>query len=363
MTRIHELPTSFPALALALALAGCSGGSENSDRDGDGIPNAEDAFPDDPARFARYSPVLLDGLAGGIFASAVGINDGGVVVGLSDDAQGTLKAVRWTTSGASASAPSLLGAVGGDGYSAAYAVAADGLAVGESQKASDFVAVAWLPGAASPIELSLAGAGPPAAAYGVNGSRIVGEASGVAVLWSDTGAAPVALGTLGGATSAAYAVSGAGLVVGEAQDGAGEALGALWRVPASGPPAGPVALPPLPGHVASVALGVNDAGEIAGESVAPTGAVRAVVWTLDAGGTPGAPVDLGAGGAAAVNASYRVVGHRPGPAGASAWDTRNATIADGILGETFARSHAFGMNDLHSVVGCADDRAFVAVPR
>lgn len=362
MTRSHMLPTAF--LALTLALAACSSGSgDDPDRDRDGIPNHDDALPDDPARFASYAPVLLDGLAGGIFASAVGINDGGTVVGLSDDAQGTMKAVRWTVSAASASAPTRLDPVDG-GYGAAYAVAANGLAVGESQKAAELVAVAWPAGATSPVELSLAGAGPPAAAYGVSGDRIVGEASGVAVLWSGTGADPVLLGTLGGATSAAYAVSGAGLVVGESLDGQGATRGALWRLGPAGAPAAPVALPPLPGHVASVALGVSDAGEIAGESEAPTGEVHAVLWTLDAAGAPGSPLDLGRGSATAVNAASRVAGHRAGPALASVWDLRNVDLAGAVLGEqTSARSHVFGMNDLHSVVGCTDDRAFVAVSR
>jgi probable HAF family extracellular repeat protein len=355
------------ALALTLALAGCSSATESADRDGDGIPNEQDAFADDPARFSRYATVLLDRLTGGLFSAAVGINGRNEVVGVSDDGQGTMKAVRWSVSGTAAGAPAQLAPIAGNGYSAAYAIGDDGVAVGESAKGSGFVAVAWPAGASSPTELSLAGFGAPAAAYGISGSRIVGEAvdagNTVAILWAAIGANPVSLGTLGGATSSAYAIASAGFVVGESVDGSGARRGALWKVTAAGAPAAPVALAPLAGHVASVGLGVNAAGEIVGESESASGETHGVLWKLDAAGAPGAPVDLGIASASAVNASDRIVGCRSTPGHASAWDTRNTSLADAILTGTFTVSQAYGVNDLNSVVGMADNQGFVAVPQ
>lgn len=363
MKRIHLFR---PALALVLALAGCSS-AESDDRDGDGIPNAQDAHPDDPGRFTSYATVLLDGLEGGLFGAAVGINGRSEVVGLSEDGQGAMKGVKWTVTGATAAGPAELAPIAGNGYSAAYAIGDDGLAVGESAKGADFVAVAWPAGAPGPTELSLAGFGAPAAAYGIDGSRIVGEAVGagntVAVLWTGTGANPVALGTLGGASSSAYAISGNGLVVGESIDAGGATRGALWKVAPSGVPGAPVALAPLPGHVASVALAVNAAGEIAGESETAAGETHGVLWRLDASGAPGAPLDLGIASASAVNASSRIAGSRSTPGIAAAWDTRNTFIADSILTGAFTVSQAYGLNDSNSVVGMADHRGFVAVPQ
>jgi probable HAF family extracellular repeat protein len=200
----------------------------------------------------------------------------------------------------------------------------------------------------------------------VSGTRIVGEATDggntVAVVWNGTGAAPVALGTLGGATSSAYAIAGSGLVVGESLDGDGKVRGALWRLDAAGAPTAVFPLAPLPGHVASVALGVNAAGEIVGESESAGGETHGVRWTFTSG-APGAPVDLGIASAAAVNASSRIAGSRATPGEAAAWDGRNPSLADAFLTGTFTASGAYGLNDGNVVVGIADGRGFVAVPR
>jgi hypothetical protein len=338
--------------------------TEDPDRDDDGIPNGQDSFPDDPSHFASYETVLLARLAGGVFGTAVAVNGSAEVVGVSEDAGGDLKAVRWTVTGAGASAPDQLDPLGAGSYSAAYGIGEDGVVVGESAKGNEIVAVAWLAGSSTPVELSLAGFGTPAAAYGVSGSRIVGEADGVAVLWDDPGADPVALGTLGLASGAAYAISENGLVVGEGVlEGTGQTRGVVWALDASGLPGPPVVLPPIFGHVGGIALGVSAAGEIAGESESASGEIHAVLWRLDGGGVPDPPIDLGIGSASAINGASRVVGSSGTPNGASAWDVRNTSLADAILTEVFTVSQGYGANELNFAVGRADDRGFVAVPR
>jgi hypothetical protein len=364
MKQHHEFRRTI--LAVILVAAAC-GSKDNPDRDGDGVPNGEDAFPDDPQRFSRYTTLLLDGLAGGTFGAAAGINAANEVVGLSQDQAGTLTAVKWTVTGSSASAASPLASLVTGGYGAAYAINEEGVAVGESQRGSSIVAVTWPTGTTAPTELSRAGFEAPSAAYGIAGTRVVGEASregnAVAVLWASASEVPVALGTLGGPTSAAYAINGAGLVVGESVDASGEARGALWKLDAAGVPSAPVALAPLDGHVASVALGVNAAGEIAGESESAAGEVHAVLWKLDAAGAPGAPIDLGVGSATGINASSRVAGYRAEPSQASAWDGRNTSMAESIVTGSFTSTQAYDLNDSHTVVGRAEARGFVAVPQ
>jgi uncharacterized membrane protein len=311
--------------------------------------------------------LLLERLTGGSFASAVAVNDSAEVAGLSEDAGGAVKAVRWAVTSAGASAPAQLDPIAGNDYSAAYGIGDDGAAVGESAKGSAFVAVVWPAASATPLELSLSGFGPPAAAYGVSGSRVVGEAlaagASTAVLWSGAGADPVALGTLGLGSSAAYAISATGLVVGEgAVEGTGAARGVLWKLDAAGVPGLPVALAPLPGHVASVALGVNAAGEIAGESESASGETHGVLWRLDGAGAPGAPIDLGIASASAVNGASRVVGSSATPHQASAWDLRNTSLVAPVLTGTFTISQAYGLNEFNLAVGRADDQGFVALP-
>jgi uncharacterized membrane protein len=344
--------------------SGGGGGDPVSlDRDGDGIPNVQDGFPDDPARFGDYATLLLGNLPGGSFGAAVAVNGADEIVGLSDDGV-AVKAVRWTLSGGGA--PTVLDPIAGDAYSAAYAVDDAGTAVGESQKGGQLVPVAWTAGSSAPAELSLAGVAAPAAAYGMGDGMIVGEATvageTVAVLWRGAGAAPVVLGTLGGATSSAYALSN-GRVVGESLTAGGTTRGALWSLDAAGAPGAPRALDPLAGHVASVALGVNAAGVIVGESESPSGEVHAVVWALDGAGLPGAPLDLGPGSASAVNDEHRVTGHRGAPELPSLWDTRNPALADPFLAGTFPVGQAYGLNGSGVVVGSADGRPFVTVPR
>lgn len=334
----------------------------SADRDGDGVPNTVDTFPDDPTRFARFVTVPLDRL-GGAFGAATAVNDGNLVVGLSGDGLGGVQGVRWTVSGTVASGPVALAPLAGNAHSAAYAVDATGAAVGESAKGSTYVPVLWAAGATTPAELSLGALSPPAAAYGISGGQIVGEATGagatLAVLWTAPDAAPTILPSLGGARSAAYGVSlAAGLAVGVSSLADGTLRGAVWPLDGS---AGPIALAPLPGHARSIALAVEEGGRIVGESETEGGEVHAVAWSL---AVPNAPVALGPGSAAGVNAGGRVAGHAGLPAGPALWDLRNPSLIEGVFEPpfTFQLAHAYGVNAGDVVVGLLDAQGFAAVP-
>ena len=335
----------------------------SADRDGDGIPNGEDAFPDDPARFGRYAPVTLARL-GGTFGAAVAINDANVAVGLSDDGTGSLKAVRWAVDGA----PVALEPLPGGSHSAAYGIGEDGTVVGESEKATGTtVAVTWPAGTTAAAELGLGAFAAPAAAYGISGTRVVGEATNagqpVAVVWTLAVDAPVPLTGLGGASSSAYFIRG-DTVVGESTNAAGEGRAVLWKLDATGTPSGaPLELAPLDGHVASVALGVNTSGDVVGESEPASGEAHAVVWAAGASGVPGPPLDLGTGSASAVNDLERVAGHGGAPDQPSLWDLRNTSIADAILAGSSPGGQVYGMNGASVMVGTADGQGFAALPQ
>ncbi|MCM2333493.1 MAG: Ig-like domain-containing protein [Anaeromyxobacteraceae bacterium] len=352
------------ALVGGSAVAGVDVVFESTDRDNDGIPNGEDFFPDDPTRFDAFTTVPLDPLVAGAFGAAVAINDADQVAGYGDDGAGGARALAWTTSGVAASAAIALQPIPGNASSAAYGIGPTGTVVGESEKGADTVAVVWLAGSALPAELSLAGVTPPAAALGIGGSFIAGEATvggqRRGVLWTTAGADPVVLGTLGGPSSAAYAVSSTGLVVGEAETGTGQVRGALWIV-VGGVPGAAAALAPLPGHVRSSALAVSANGVIAGESEAADGTVHGVRWVLDPALDPGPAGDLGVGSAAAANAT-RVAGALTASGRAVTWDLRNLALSEDLVPGATEPGRALGMNAANKVVGIVGSQGFVAVP-
>src|SRR3972149_9632031 len=112
-------------IALNLARAGCGGGgggggATGPDIDGDGIPNAADAFPNDPTRFAAQTTLLLAGIAGGSFSTPMAISNANQVIGLSDNSAAEVRAVRWTVDAVNrtVSAPALLEPLAGNFYSA-----------------------------------------------------------------------------------------------------------------------------------------------------------------------------------------------------------------------------------------------------
>lgn len=385
MKQYRLLLTGFLA-ALALSLAGCGGGGgggggggpNNStgslqDRDGDGIPDAQDAFPDNLARFANFGMKNLT-VPNGAFSAAVDVSDAPnpLIVGSADQGTGVMKAVTWTLNGATGQPASAitLNALAGNTYSSAFGVNDAGTVVGESEKSADFVAVFWPAGGLDPAELSLtvgtttfAGG----AAYGINDAgQIVGEikrADGtlMAALWTGTAAAPVELPSLGGSSASAYFISDGGWIVGESATAAGVSHATLWTVNAAGVPGSPVDLGVLPGHLKSIALGVDNEGRIVGESEDSGGEVHATLWIPGLVGY--AIADLGSGASAqAINDADRIAGHSGATSLARAWDTRNTSLVETIL-PGVDNSQAFGMNEGNMVVGVAGSQGFLALPQ
>lgn len=171
----------------------------------------------------------LDPIAtlGGTYGTAFGINNAGVVVGMSANAAGELRAFV-SRSGALQELPGL-----GGNTSAAYAVNAHGWIVGEAENASSQVrAVAWIEGQA------------------------------------------VDLGTLGGDHGQALAVNDRGQIVGMAQNAAGEYRAFLWSRKT-----GMQQLPLPPGAPTMVsAEGIDDSGDVVGTARMPSG-WRALLWS------------------------------------------------------------------------------------
>lgn len=376
--------------ALTVSLTGCGGGGGGgggtptaADVDGDGVPNAQDAFPDDPAKFASYAaPQELTGLTGGVFSTAVSINNNRQVVGMSDNGSQEMRAVLWNVAAnGTPSAPAELSPIAGNSYSAAYAINDSGVAVGESSKAADYVAVYWPAGIQTPAELPLGALTSPSAAYGINnGGRIVGEATTggntVPAYWSSSATAAVQLPLLsGGTTGTAYFIDAAGTkIVGESENSSGKMRAVLWTVNSNGTVDSPTDLGVLSGHDRSVALGVNGSGQIVGESESATGEVHAVIWTEGIlGGLFGYNVtDMGTAGSRSSAAAINDLGFIAGWSDvsgslASLWHALNAlNVSPSVSNQMFSTTgftQAYGINGAGIVVGLAADRGFVAVPQ
>jgi len=371
------------ALALTLGLAGCGGGggdvAANPDTDGDGIPNAVDALPNDATRFVDNVTVQLTGLTppAASFSAATAVNNSGKVVGYSQDAA-AIKAVRWAvnattgTTGATETLNPLAGAA--NTYSAAYAINNAGVTVGETESGANiFVAASWAADGTTATALPLTGAAAPAAAYGINNAataQIVGEAMfggrQHAVLWNSATAAPVDLGILpGGTFSAAYAINDNGLVVGEADIAGGATHAVAWSVSAAGVKTlGPIDLGVITvADAASVAFDIDNSGRVVGESEDQAGVAHAGMWTLNSTLQPAEKTDLGANGSAsAINNTNRIAGHLGATSLATVWDTQKTTLPNSAVVET-AFSQATGLNDSNLVVGVQGTRAFVALPK
>lgn len=376
--------------ALTVTLSGCGGGGGGTptaaDLDGDGVPNAQDAFPNDPAKFASFAPPQeLSGLTGSVFSTAVSINSSRQVVGMSDNGSQEMRAVLWNVAtNGTPSAPAELNPLAGNTYSAAYAINDSGVAVGESSKGAAYVAVLWPAGTQTPTELPLGALTAPSAAYGINnGGRIVGEATTggntVPVYWSSSVTAAVPLPLLsGGATGTAYFIDATGTkIVGESANSSGKMRAVLWTINSSGTVGTPTDLGVLSGHDRSVAFGINGSGYIVGESESATGEVHAVLWTEGIlGGLFGYRVtDLGSpgngGSAAAINDLGFIAGWSTVSGSlASLWHAMNALaledISPAVSNQIFATTgftQAYGINNAGIVVGLSVDRAFVAMPQ
>jgi hypothetical protein len=387
-------------LGLVPALSGCGGGGGGddplpgiSDRDGDGVPDSEDAFPDDRNRFAAFgTPVELQPFAGGNFSLAVSVNNNDEVVGQADGATGR-KAALWAPAAGNAySAPEVLAALPEappDALTAAYAINDQRQAAGEAEGATpnQFTAVVWNPGAAAPVALPGAAAGLSSAAYSINNNGFVaGEVEketglSVGALWTVTTGGqvngPTELPGLSGNVGAAYFVDNNGRLVGEATDATGRSHAMLWTVREGGAvTAEDLSKRSLEGTISTVAFGINAEGNVVGETEFADGTVRATLWKVDSGGSVTEVLDMGRAGVdstlLAINKDNKMVGwKRTGTAvtsvaEASAWDIRfrDRTQADPVLSAGF--SQGMDLNDSGRVVGLLQgtlgDRGFVVTP-
>lgn len=361
--------------AVAMTVAGCGGGGGGVGAGGPGTTN--------PTEVSFENAVTLQPLAGGDMSSAVGINNAGVIVGLSGNASQQIRGVRWRIDLATdnVTAATELAPLAGNSYSAAYAVNDNGVIVGESGDATDanIVAVYWPSGATASVKLTPLAAGNSAALSINSRGQVVGEAANaggetVPVYWPGTGAAPVALPLLSGGTGgSAYFVSDDNTIVGESGTTGGAIRAVRWKIaPATGAVGSPTELAPLSGHVKSVAMGVNKNGVIVGESESASGEIHTVTWKegLLLGIPTGFDVtDLGASGVsssgAAINDDGWIVG----------WSNDNNAAARGALWNAagtpvttvnadFAGSgRAMAINRNRYVVGVKSDRGFVSAPK
>lgn len=220
--------------------------------------------------FERGATQPVAGPAGTSYASLLGVNDAGTVVGAANGPT-AVRAFAGTRAGASRELPPLPG----DSASVAYAINNIGQAVGYSSGAGGERAVSWTP-AGQPTAL-LAPRGAQARAYGLNQrGDIVGVAGNASarrpVLWTAGGAINELSVLPGFAVGEAAWVNNRGDVVGYSATGAELRHATLW--PATG---GAVDIGTLAGGSASQAFGINDAGAVVGSSESTHG-WRAFIW-------------------------------------------------------------------------------------
>ena len=267
-------------------------------------------------------PLLPGGSTGWGFA----VNDRGVVVGYSGDAQGLNRAVRWAPDGGVRD----LGTLPGDTQATAYAIAVDGTVVGRSVLGSRNRAVRWNP------------CGPPVELPGLAGSAV----------------------------TRAYSINRTGVVAGFSADPAGIYQPLRWS-----PSGVATRLALLPGRVGGSAGSVNDAGTVSGYSVTADNVQRAVLWDAlgrvrDLGGVqPGHDSSQASfinGSGVAVGNSFLSTAGLNSPYLALRWD------ADGRVTRLFplpgdTGSAAFGISDTGFATGFSYtpggvDRAVIWTP-
>ena len=390
------------AMILSLAFIGCGsgggdgaggggggGGTGGVDSDNDGIPDANDAFPNDATRFAAFTETQLTTPAAN-FSAAVAVSNAvnGVVtvVGLRDiPATGAVVATAWDVDVATGAAGAAvdLQPLAGESFSAAYDINDSGFAAGESSANAglDFVAVLWAPGSTTPSQLPALSAGNWSAAYSVaNTGHTAGEAEDAggidrAVIWPMGTAAPVMLtDTLGSLASSAYDINGSGMIVGEVTDSTGVIHAALWMVDTDGVETGFTDLGTALslGGVSAIAL-KSKSGTVVGEYEDAAGNAHAVEWTVDAAGALVATSNLGAAGSessASAVGGTRTVGWIVSGADtvASLWDSRtiDPTLSQPILTSVSTFSQTYDVNGDSIAVGrfetATGDQAFVVIP-
>jgi probable HAF family extracellular repeat protein len=210
---------------------------------------------------------------GGLRSRALGINDAGEVVGVSDTSQGRESAFLWTQQTGMID----LGAFGPGAFSAAYDIGNDGIIVGSASfpSTSGGRAAYWTP--TREIH-ELATANPYEVAYGVGNGKIVGtsgfyNAQGQgqfqAATWQD-GAISL-LSSLGGTQSnEARDISSAG-IVGRSSNPSNKSRAALWQ-------GNNITDLGTLGGMGSEAHAINDNGQIVGSSLASDGIRYPFLW-------------------------------------------------------------------------------------
>jgi probable HAF family extracellular repeat protein len=248
----------------------------------------------------------LEGLPGGDYSQAFGVNDQGLIIG-SSNATTTVRAVLWTLNGKIHE----IGTLAGDTGSQAFAINNHGQVVGFSSGPQGTRAFLWTKEGGTQNLGGLPGTD-YTLATAINDSGQVAGRSGTTVathacLWVP-GRAMRDLGTLpGDRTSQAMAINNLGQVVGFSHGPHGTRA-FLWTESE-----GMVDLGVLPGGDFSEALGINDAGQVVGMSGGPSGA-RGFLWTSYSGmkdlNTMLPPdLDVSLAGAFAINDRGQIAGY------------------------------------------------------
>lgn len=214
----------------------------------------------------------IEGLPGSDYSAALGINNLGRVVGLSNTATAVRAFRSQRTTGIVT-----LGTLPGDNGSVAMAINQPGRAVGYSSGPAGVRPVVWTPAGVIQALPMLTGCD-SAQGRAINDrgdvAGVCDSASGRrAVLWE--GGAVQDLGTLPGDTSSeALSINANGVIVGSSGDLEGQHHAVLWP---SG--VGPIQdLDTLPDGTSSRALAINNGGEVVGISEARAGD-HAFLWT------------------------------------------------------------------------------------
>lgn len=223
------------------------------------------------------------GTLGGADTRPAAINDGRVVVGASQNTDGTWRAFRWRDGG--------MRDLGTPGVTPSRASDIDnaGQIVGSYLDESGFFrAFLYSPSTSPPtftIIPTLGGDTNSAEAISPNGRYVVGSSENGsfdshAFRYDTTTDQVIDLGTLGGFQSEATGVNNQGQVVGWSQDDEGRLFGFLWD-----PSDGVLQALETPEEGISRAWAIDNDRHISGEVSFPSGQTRGVTW-LAGGGSP-----------------------------------------------------------------------------
>lgn len=315
-----------------------------------------------PARTASaFSAELTNLRTFGSHASAVAVNDSGMIVGYAWLQPGRWHAVRWDVA-RKLDLPVDLGTLGGPN-SVANAVNDSGQIVGVADTATTFpntnvhVAHAALWENGTVVDLGVLVGGFASSATGINDAGLVVGYSGDelgfqhAVVWMNTpDRAIIDLGTLGGRAATAVAINNLDQVVGWANTDAGHIRATLWDLRTDQT----IDLGTLGGSF-SQATAINDASQVTGYSATASGQLRAFIWDQQTGmhelGTLGGSLSLASG----INDAGQVVGVATDPDGlrhAVVWeDGAIVDVQDAVGPHGYVSLQPLDINNAGAIVG------------